>query len=507
MAYHLITGVTGLLGVYLLRDALRAGLRVAVVVRRSRLATAAERVDDLMLRWDKQAGYALPRPVVFEGDITQPMLGLQPDEVEWIAHNCTAMVHSAASLTFVATPKDGEPHRTNLEGTRNVLELCRTAGIRQFHHVSTAYICGLREGRILESELDVGQQLGNAYEETKLEAERMVRAADFLDSPTFYRPGIITGDSRSGYTTTFHGFYAPLKIAQAMVGRVKYDAGAAPLLLEAIGLTGQEHKNFVPVDWVSAVMTHILTHPEHHARTYHLTPANRTPVADCYRIMRGAVDQAAADRAAAEPASTPFSQADFEQLFHEQMLVYQSYWRDDPEFDTTNTTAAAPHLPCPAVDDAMLLRLAQYALATNFGWPKQMPVKPPLNIGEDLATRWPVTNLAATAADDTELTLGLQVNGAGGGQWTLRLQNDRVAGVTRGISPPVAGLFYLNSTIFRRLQSAELSAEQAIRTGQVFLDGNEAPVGLLAEILTQVVGAVQQTGAETTNTTHAAMRS
>ena len=44
-------------------------------------------------------------------------------------------------------------------------------------------------------------------------------------------------------------------------------------LREILELTGdEERKNYVPVDWVSAVMSHIYTHPEHHGQTYHLTP-------------------------------------------------------------------------------------------------------------------------------------------------------------------------------------------------------------------------------------------
>ena len=59
---------------------------------------------------------------------------------------------------------------------------------------------------MLETELDVGQTPGNDYEHSKIEAERLVRAADWLDPPTIYRPSIIVGDSRTGYTATFHGF-------------------------------------------------------------------------------------------------------------------------------------------------------------------------------------------------------------------------------------------------------------------------------------------------------------
>ena len=108
---------------------------------------------------------------MLEGDITEPDLGLDARSMRWVAENCDTMLHNAASLTFQSTSRHSEPWRSNVEGTRHVLDMCRNAGIRRFHHVSTAYVCGLRQGRILESETDVGQKMSNDYEQSKLQAE------------------------------------------------------------------------------------------------------------------------------------------------------------------------------------------------------------------------------------------------------------------------------------------------------------------------------------------------
>ena len=48
-------------------------------------------------------------------------------------------------------------------------------------HVSTAYVAGDADGLFTEADLDVGQGFRNTYEQTKLEAERLVpRAAGEL---------------------------------------------------------------------------------------------------------------------------------------------------------------------------------------------------------------------------------------------------------------------------------------------------------------------------------------
>ena len=196
-------------------------------------------------------------------------------------------------------------------------------GIRKFHHVSTAYVCGLREGRVLESDLDVGQPLGNDYEKSKVQAEKLVQAADFLDQRTVYRPSIIVGDSHTGYTATFHGFYATLKLAHTLVSKVVLGATGGQPLMAALGLRGKERKNFVPVDWVSAVMTHILGQPQHHGKTYHLTTPKPMPIAEMTAVVQAAV----------ETFSTLADESDqlrcdgswFADTFRQQMDIYRAY--------------------------------------------------------------------------------------------------------------------------------------------------------------------------------------
>ncbi|HEY8376412.1 MAG TPA: SDR family oxidoreductase, partial [Nannocystis sp.] len=52
----------------------------------------------------------------------------------------------------------------------------------------------------------------NTYEQTKLEAEALVRARAGEQPVTIYRPSIIVGDSRTGRTSSFKVLYWPLKI-------------------------------------------------------------------------------------------------------------------------------------------------------------------------------------------------------------------------------------------------------------------------------------------------------
>ena len=121
--YTLLTGATGLLGRYLLRDLLESGVRVAVVIRPSKKASPQQRLESILQQWEADSGRPLPRPVCFAGDVCQPLLGLADDARDWISQSCDSIIHSAAVLTF-EEQSDGEPWRTNVGGTRNVLQLC-----------------------------------------------------------------------------------------------------------------------------------------------------------------------------------------------------------------------------------------------------------------------------------------------------------------------------------------------------------------------------------------------
>ncbi|MCA9046586.1 MAG: SDR family oxidoreductase [Planctomycetaceae bacterium] len=369
MGYLLITGGTGLLGRYLLRDLMDRQQKLAVLVRPSRRQSPHARVESLMQSWEKICDRSLPRPIVLTGDICTPDLGLSPTEIKWVVENCDSMLHNAASLSFVSTGRDSEPWRSNVDGTKNVLEFCDQARIRNFHHVSTAYVAGCRTGLCKEDELDVGQQFANPYEESKVEAEKLVRSCSFFDTTTFFRPGIIVGDSETGLSFTYHNFYAMLQIAwtlkQSLTAHLEPD-GRTNVSYFRLLADGTERKNLVPVDWVSEAMATIIADESLHGKTYHLTP--RTPVTT--KLMCDVIQEVLNLYGIQfDPVPADVStMSDDEKLFYHHMQVYESYWKDDPEYDLTNITAALPNLPCPHVDSAMLANMARVAIAGRFNW-------------------------------------------------------------------------------------------------------------------------------------------
>lgn len=369
--YTFLTGGTGLLGGYVIRDLLRHGVKLAVLVRPSRKATAEKRINNILSHFDREnggreTGEKLSRPVVIEGDLTDS--AWRAKSQNWIAENCQSVIHCAASLTFYGS-RDADPWTTNILGTQQVLDLCKESNIRHLHHFSTAYVAGDYRGEFTEEMFDVGQTLCNDYEKSKFEAERMVREADFLDSLTIYRPSIVVGDSQTFYTSAYNGYYAILKLAHTLVNRLMLGETSGRRLLSALGMNGSERKNFVPVDWVIAVFTHIFTHQELHGKTYHLTNSSPTPITEMVDTIQDAVETYS--KLAQQNDAQHTSEDWFQQNYAEQGAIFQGYFNDDPAFVSQNTPTVAPHLPCPRVDHAALLAMSHFAITHNFG--KRVP--------------------------------------------------------------------------------------------------------------------------------------
>ena len=492
MKYFLLTGATGLLGRYLLRDLTMAGVPLAVVARPTRFESARQRVETAMAFWERQLDRTLVRPVVLEGDISEPGLDLATEDRQWVARRCGAMIHSAASLTFQADSPSGEPWRSNVEGTRHVIELCDQAGIRRMHHVSTAYVCGLRRGRILETELDVGQQLGNDYEESKVTAEKEVLAAGAFDEVTVYRPSIIVGDSQTGFTTSYHGFYTPLRLVYSLLQSISWETILARDWLGQLQLDGHERKNLVSVEWVSAAMTHLVTHAECHGRTYHLT--NQRPATAL--AMREAMTEVLAERVRANkiPRATA-AQDDFLAAFRDQMGVYRSYWSDDPEFDSTNTQRAIPDLPSPEIDHAVMARLVRFAIEANFGWPRELPIIPEFDAGNQLDMK-KAASWSPASAPGRAVIVNLSVTGTGGGQWHLSTHSGRTFEVNPGLADEAVVTCYLATPTFSDLVRGNLALEDAIHSGRLVVAGSSLHEYELARLFVDL-GSDEQTPLKT----------
>lgn len=430
--YTLITGATGLVGRYLLRDMLLNGHQLAVVVRGSRRTTPATRIEQILQYWEKEHQCSLPRPVVLSGDISQPGFGLSAEDREWVQSHCTSIIHSAAILEFFGKDRAGEPWRTNYDGTRHMLQLCRELGIRDIHYVSTAYVAGMQKQRVMEGSLEAGQTFRNDYEESKFEAEKLVRAADFAEHVTVYRPAVICGDSQTGYTNTYHGLFVYLRLMAMLIPVLPTGPDGKKKTPIRVKFTGREPRNLIPVDWVSAVMCRLFETPEARGLTFHMapdTPIRSREIIDCcceYFQSTGVIYEG--DPEPEDAADVPLNedQRMFESLFQENAETYAAYESTDNCFDMTNTKRFAGDIPCPPLDRTVIHRYIDYGNEDKWGKRKPEFQRVPVWYEQALSR-------TATVGTGEATQVGLNILGPGGVQMTLGLANGGVVSVERGL--------------------------------------------------------------------------
>ena len=208
-----LTGATGFLGMELLVRLLeQRDRRVVCLVRAADDAAARARLDGVLATlFGPLAGTVRDRVSAVAADLEAPGLGLERTTRDAIAAEAGTIVHCAASISF-SLPLD-EARRINVEGTREIVRLARLArdrgGLDRLVHVSTAYVGGIRAGRIHEDDGDMGQSTRNTYERTKLDAEQVVTRSGV--PAAILRPSIVVGDSTTGWTPAFNVIYWPLQ--------------------------------------------------------------------------------------------------------------------------------------------------------------------------------------------------------------------------------------------------------------------------------------------------------
>ncbi|MGE0492897.1 MAG: SDR family oxidoreductase [Vulcanimicrobiota bacterium] len=447
--FTLLTGATGLLGQFLMRDGLLQGLNLAVLARPTNGASAAERIEVCCQRLERGLARQLPRPQLIEGDLRQPDLGLDEQAREWLKNHCCRVLHSAATVKFRADGS-GEPYLTNVDATARLLELSRGCDLDEFHLISTAYVCGATVPNLEPRPVPLHQVFNNDYERSKALAESLVAQAEFLRRFTIYRPSIIVGESSTGYTPNFQGAYPLLLLTWLN------SASSSRSLLETVGVEDPEDGiNLVPVDWVSQVVIALLGQERSAQQYYHLTnphPTSFQALYDAVRACRSEDDQPPSVQSLDGPAA---------------VSTYRPYLSNHPTFDC-QLTLEHSGVPCPRLDGEALKRLVGFALEHRFQAAPEW----------DLARRLSRIPLAS----NSEPRLFLTVPGPEGGQWGFA-ETGRTP-LTRVECAPEA---FCSLPTLAHLAGRQLTPEQALYAGELVLVGDSERLDEALKMLMHVV--------------------
>jgi long-chain acyl-CoA synthetase len=363
MTSILLTGATGFLGREML---LHLGkeepdTNLTLLVRGKDDEDARRRGDKLVNEVFGASASAMKQRVrTVRGDIEKERLGLDAGAWDRLAKETRAIIHGAASVSFTLPIE--EARNVNVGGTRRILDLAKAAGAR-LDYVGTAYVAGERRGVAKERELDVGQTFRNTYEQTKMEAETLVRSRMGEQKIAIYRPSIIVGDSKTGRTASFKVLYWPLKLYAQGFAKIAPGRRTTPV-------------DVVPSDHVVEAIAALRKREDSIGQTYHLaagterdsTIGELTVLASrFFRVRKPLFVDPRYFIDWVRPLVDRFAWGKFK---HKMVTarVYTPYLNLDLRYDTTNARTAlrGTGIEVPAVAD-YFQTLFDYCLQTDWG--------------------------------------------------------------------------------------------------------------------------------------------
>lgn len=367
-----LTGATGFVGAYLLRDLLAAtDATVHCLVRADGEEQGRRRLRENLEFYGLWHESLARRIVPVSGDLTRPLLGLERESFQHLAETVDAIYHNAALLNFVY------PYRmlraANVCGTTEALRLACLGKAKAFHHVSTYSVYDnpshFRKVAAEDDLLDDARGYLLGYSESKWVAEKLVRAAFARGlRGCIFRPGEVTGDSATGI------WKCNDLVIRALLASVR--ARALP--------SGAMRFHMTPVDYVSAAITHISLDESCWGEAYNLLNANvpsHGELAPWICALGYPVDVVEFDewktRLLALPQDSPFKP--LESLFKEgrtgDEAIERRYGSAQPQFDSSNArrALAATSIRCPPVDGRLLKTYFDYFIRAGYLPPADRP--------------------------------------------------------------------------------------------------------------------------------------
>ena len=360
-----LTGATGFLGAYLLRDLLEmTSASIHCLVR----ATSSEEGRSKLRRNLETYGLwkesYLSRIRVCVGDLSRPLLGLSPDQFDQLASAADVIYHNGARVDFTQSYPGLKAE--NVFGTQEILRLASQGRVKPVHYVSTVSVFDLENlpaGHMIREEDESGpsENLQDGYSQSKWVAERLVQLAGRRGLPvSIYRPGAVSGDSRTGAWKT-DDFVCRMIKGCILLGKVPDLGGEV---------------NLVPVDYVSRAIITLSFNSHSFGKAFHLVNPHPRPLDEFVERLqsRGYALEvvpeqqwrteliATAMRDTTNPLSALLS------IFESVDEAESSSSQGDVRFDCRNTLDGLKETPvvCPPVDAALIDTYFQYFEASGF---------------------------------------------------------------------------------------------------------------------------------------------
>ncbi|WP_235901191.1 SDR family oxidoreductase [Pontixanthobacter aquaemixtae] len=339
-----LTGAAGLIGGEVAARLIAAGHSVTALVHNNRDILAND-------------GSPVAPAAIVAGDVSKPLFGWEKAEWDRLTASHDLLIHCAATVRF---DLDDETYRAvNTGGAANAVEFARS-GDMPILHVSTAYVCGTRNGPILEADRVPDSGFANGYEASKAAAEKLVRSSDVPFA--IARPSIVVGESEGGRIRQFDTTYAAFKLIAE--GRVRHMPARRDATLD-----------FVPLDHVAAGIVALAGNMRRaNGGAYHLVSARPVPVGlftDAIASFAQFHRPQLVEPDDFDPAVLPALER---RLYKRVAGLYASYFQRNPEFDD-RAAQEMTGLVCPPTGLEYLQRLIGHCIETGFLKGEEVPAE------------------------------------------------------------------------------------------------------------------------------------
>ena len=375
-----LTGGTGFLGSQVLAELLRrTGARLHCLVRAADAEAASRRLRsalaDRELWRDEMAG----RIEAVPGDLSAPRFGLSEEAFRTLAGRVDLVYHCGAWVNFNYPYKLLKP--ANVSGTVEALRLAALGRAKPLHFISSIAATpegdyGFREHPVVyeNEDSDSIDGLFGGYGESKWVCERLIRIARERGLPvTIYRPGVLSGHSRTGAGNTRDMIWSLIKSCVQM--------GVHPI--------DDYHLDVTPVDYVARAVVHLSLDARSRDRMFQLPHPNPPRYPAVYEHVRAygyplaplpfaewverVVEVARVD---SDNALAPFvGVAENYDKFSERAQVAGNAGRlKEILFDGANTRAglAGSGIVCPELDAELLGRYLDWFVRIGFYPPPEL---------------------------------------------------------------------------------------------------------------------------------------
>ena len=261
---YLLTGGTGFLGSFLSAELIKRGDRI-VFMGRSR---GGESFQDRIKKSLGFSGLEFSSDDLdtVEADLSKERLEFSDEDVKKFKGKIDGIWHLAANLSF----KEGDRKdifNVNVGGLKNILNLADKIK-SPVYYISTAYVHGRRPGVVFENELIKPNSFNNPYEESKFEAEKIIRKWMKDKSGRFivFRPSILIEEKIR--RLSFFGYYAVVYSLYRM--RKKFGQKVVKIFMP-FPYSGRSFLNLMPVDTAVKWMLEITSNHKSIGKTFHIT--------------------------------------------------------------------------------------------------------------------------------------------------------------------------------------------------------------------------------------------